>query len=121
MWNGFSSYQLVLGKNPNLPNIMSEKLPAVQGTTSSEILKTHLDALFSARKVFIQCKADKRIRRALRHPIRATDDVFNPGDRVFYKRDGSHKWLVPGKVLYKDGKLFLYAMLVYMFVCKQTD
>eukprot|EP00795_Rhopilema_esculentum_P002321 gene2321-biopygen11363 len=105
MWNGFSSYQLVLGKNPNLPNIMSEKLPALQGTTSSEILKTHLDALFSARKAFIQCEANERIRRALRHPIRATDDVFNPGDRVFYKRDGSHKWLGPGKVLYQDGKV----------------
>ena len=105
MWNGFSSYQLVLGKNPNLPNIMSEKLPALQGTTSSEILKTHLDALFSARKAFIQCEADERIRRALRHPIRATDDVFNPGDRVFYKRDGSQKWLGPGKVLYQDGKV----------------
>ena len=26
MWNSFSSYQLVLGKNPNLPNIMTEKL-----------------------------------------------------------------------------------------------
>ena len=26
MWNSFSSYQLVLGKNPNLPNIMIEKL-----------------------------------------------------------------------------------------------
>ena len=43
--------------------------------------------------------------RALRHPIRATDDVFNPGDRVFYKRDGSHKRLGPGKVLYQDGKV----------------
>ena len=37
MWNAFSSYQLVLGKNPNLPNIMTEKLPALQGVTSSEI------------------------------------------------------------------------------------
>eukprot|EP00795_Rhopilema_esculentum_P016981 gene16981-biopygen6075 len=46
-----------------------------------------------------------RAQRALRHPIRATDDVFNPGDRVFYKRDGSHKWLGPGKALYQDGKV----------------
>ena len=30
MWNGFSSHQLVFGKNPNLPGIMSDKLPALE-------------------------------------------------------------------------------------------
>ena len=28
MWNGYSSHQLVFGENPNLPNIMNNKLPA---------------------------------------------------------------------------------------------
>ena len=28
MWNGFSSFKLVLGQNPNLPNIMTDGLPA---------------------------------------------------------------------------------------------
>ena len=60
MWNGFSSFQLVLGKNPNLPNIMTEKLPALQGVTSSEILKTHLDALFSARRALLSVKLTRR-------------------------------------------------------------
>lgn len=105
MWNGFSSYQLVLGKNPNLPNIMTEKLPALQGVTSSEILKTHLDALYAARRAFMKCEADEKIRRALRHQIRASEEVFLPGDGVFYKRDGSNKWLGPGKVIFQDGKV----------------
>ena len=105
MWNGFSSYQLVLGKNPNLPNIMTEKLPALQGVTSSEILKTHLDALFSARRAFMKCEADEKIRRALRQQIRTSEEVFVPGDSVFYKRDGSNKWLGPGKVIFQDGKV----------------
>ena len=91
MWNGFSSYQLVLGKNPNLPNIMTEKLPALQSVTTSEILKNHLDAMYSARTAFMKCQADEKIRRALRHPIRATEEIFLPGDHVFYKRDGSNK------------------------------
>ena len=42
MWNGFSGFQLVLGQNPNLPNIMTDGLPALHGTTSSEILEKHL-------------------------------------------------------------------------------
>ena len=105
MWNGFSSYQLVLGKNPNLPNIMTEKLPALQGITTSEILKNHLDAMYSARKAFMKCQANELIRRALRHPIRTTDEVFLPGEHVFYKRDGSNKWLGPGKVIFQDGRV----------------
>ena len=39
MWNGYSSHQLVFGENPNLPNIMNNKLPALQGTTSSEVFR----------------------------------------------------------------------------------
>lgn len=30
MWNGFSSHQLVFGKNPNLPGIMTDGLPVVK-------------------------------------------------------------------------------------------
>ena len=105
MWNGFSSYQLVLGKNPNLPNIMTEKLPALQGVTSTEILKTNLDALFSARRAFMKCEADEKIQRALRHQIRTSEEVFGPSNNVFYKRDGSNKWLGPGKVIFQDGKV----------------
>ena len=31
MWNGFSSHQLIFGKNPNLPVIMTDGLPALEG------------------------------------------------------------------------------------------
>ena len=105
MWNGFSSFQLVLGQNPNLPNIMTDGLPALHGTTSSEILAKHLNALHTAWKAFIKCEADERIRRALRHQVRAVEDVFESGEMVYYKRDGSTKWLGPGKVIFQDGRL----------------
>ncbi|CAC5381685.1 unnamed protein product [Mytilus coruscus] len=35
MWNGFSSHQLVFGLNPNLPNILKDTLPALEGRTST--------------------------------------------------------------------------------------
>jgi hypothetical protein len=44
MWNGFSSQQLVFGKNPNLPNIMQAELPALEGITCSEAFLKHLNA-----------------------------------------------------------------------------
>ena len=62
MWHGYSSYQLVFGTNPNLPNIMTDNLPALQGATSSEILAKHLQALHESCEAFIQSEADERIR-----------------------------------------------------------
>ena len=66
MLNGYSSHQLGYGENPNLPNIMSNTLPALEGTASSGDFAQHLNALHGARKAFIQTKADERIRRDLR-------------------------------------------------------
>ncbi|MCG7877703.1 MAG: transposase [Candidatus Thiodiazotropha endolucinida] len=105
MWNGYSSHQLVFGQNPNLPNIMNDTLPALQGTTSSEVFAQHLNALHAARKAFIETEADERIRRALRNKVRASEQVFENGDRVFYKREGRERWLGPGKVVFQDGKV----------------
>ena len=105
MWNGYSSHQLVFGENPNLPNIMSDNLPALEGSTSSEIFAKHLNALHAARKLFIQSEADERVRRALRYKVRASEQVFENGDRVVYKREGKERWLGPGKVVFQDGKI----------------
>lgn len=71
MWHGFSSF----GENPNLPNIMIDHLPALEGTTNSEALDQHLTSLHIARKTFIQSETDERIRRALRS---------KHGDKVYY-------------------------------------
>ena len=105
MWNGYSSHQLVFGENPNLPTIMNSTLPALEGTTSSEFFAPHLNALHGARKAFIQTEADERIRRALRNEVRASEQVFENGDKVFYKREGKERWLGPGKVVFQDGKV----------------
>ena len=45
MWHRFSSYQIVFGRNPKIPNIMNENVPALHGSTSSEMLAMHLNAL----------------------------------------------------------------------------
>ena len=72
MWNGYSSHQFVFGEKPNLPNIMNDNLPALEGTTSSKVFAKHLNALHAARKIFIQTEADARIRKALRNKVRAS-------------------------------------------------
>ena len=105
MWHGFSSYQLVFGQNPNLPNIMTDNPPALQGSTTSEVLATHINALHAARQAFIQSESSERIRRALRHKIRACEERFDNGDTVYYKREGKDRLLGPAKVVFQDGKV----------------
>ena len=104
MWNGYSGHQLVFRENLNLPNIMNDNLPSLERTTSNEVFAKHLNALHAARKIFIQTETDARIRRALRNKVRASEQIFENGDRVFYKREGNEPWLGPGKFVFMPPK-----------------
>ncbi|PIK39346.1 hypothetical protein BSL78_23810 [Apostichopus japonicus] len=82
-----------------------------------------VNAKNSLQMVIIQAEASEKIRRALRHKIRSSGEVYQPGDKVFYKRDGSTKWRGPGKVLGQDGKVvFVRHGSVYVRVhpCRLT-
>ena len=67
---GYSPNQLVFGKNPNLPCVLNDKLQALEGKTSSEIIAENLNALHAARKAFVHNEASEKVRRALRNNIR---------------------------------------------------
>ena len=100
---GFSPSQLVFGRNPNLPATLNDNLPALGGMTQSEQVAKHLNAKHDARKAFVECEASEKIRRALRRNVReSTTIVFQPGDRVYYKRQDSDIWKGPAVVIGKD-------------------
>ena len=103
--HGFSSHQLVFGRNPNLPNILTANPPSLEGRTMSEIFANHLNALHAAREAFIKSEASERLRRALRHKITVIEQFYNRGDIVFYKKDTSTRWLGPAQVIGQDGKI----------------
>ena len=67
--HGYSSYQLVYGRNPNLPSVLTNKPPALEGTTMSAVVGQHIEALHSARSAFTKSECSERIRRALRKQI----------------------------------------------------
>ena len=102
MWNGYSSYQIVFGTNPKLPDIFHATPPQLEGRTQSEILAKHLNVLQSARKGFIESQCDEKVRRALRHKLRSKLETYVTGDRVYYKRDDSNRWRGPGIVIGQD-------------------
>ena len=81
---GYSPNQLVFGRNLNLPSVINDKTPALEGTTSSEIVAKTLNALHEARKAFIENEASEKLRRALRHKIRPiTSIIYLPGNKVY--------------------------------------
>ena len=104
MNHGFSPYQLVFGRNPNLPNVIKDGLPVLD-EISSPTLQRHLNALHGARQAFIQSEASEKLKRALKAKVRQSVQVFQPGDEVYYRKDHCNKSLGPAKVLAQDGKL----------------
>jgi len=47
----------------------------------------------------------KGYERALCSKVRASEQIFENGDRVFYKQEERNRWLGPGKVAFQDGKV----------------
>ena len=99
MWNGFSSFQIVFGQNPRLPNVFNAALPELEGRTHSEIIATHLNTLQNAREAFMQSQAERKLKTALSHRIRANMEIYTNGDKVYFKEDGINKWQGPGTVI----------------------
>ena len=109
-FSGYSPSQLVFGQNPGFPNVFSDKLPAMNSVNPSELirLRTNLNAMHVARQEFIKYESDEKIKRALRHNVRATEAVMiETGEHVYYKRNNSPEWHGPAVVVGRDGKLFL--------------
>lgn len=101
--HGYSSHQLVYTENPNLPSVLVDKPPALEGTTTSENIAKHINALHAARKAFTEAECSERIRRALRKNLRPVLDDYRTGDKVYYKRLQSKEWKGPGTVIGQDG------------------
>ena len=90
---GYSPNQLVFGRNPTLPSVLTDRPPALRTYTPSKLITEHLNALHLARKCFIESEASKRIKLALSRQTRdATSKEFCVGDSVYYTRpDGKSK------------------------------
>lgn len=105
---GFSPYQLVFGRNPNLPSVLTDKLPALEGVTGSDLIAKHLNAIHKAREEFIKLEASEKLRRAMKAQTRTHNDTrYLPGDEVFFKREDDNRWKGPGRVIGQDGSKVL--------------
>ena len=124
-FSGFSPNQLVFGRNPSLPNVFNDKIPALNADSTSDLIRMNLNAMHLARQEFVKFESNEKIKRALRHNIRVTDShLINNGDNVYYKRNNEHEWHGPGVVIGRDGKIFLIkhgGALVRVHECRLTS
>ena len=61
----FNHNELVFGRNPNLPSFLNDKLPTLEGVSTSKVVTSNLNAMHAARKQFIKCESLENLRRAL--------------------------------------------------------
>ena len=60
MIGGYSPYQLVFGRNPNIPSVLNNKPPALEKSTISKVFGEHLSALHSAREAFTKAESSEK-------------------------------------------------------------
>ncbi len=102
---GFSPFQLVLGRNPKLPNILNDPPPAWEIPQKSKVLIETLEAIHATRLNYTKAERCDRIRKALKAKIRVADTIYEKGDIVYFKKEGEETWRGPAKVVFQDSKV----------------
>ena len=103
-------HNLILGEM--LDKVMTEKPInidiAIAWCINAKNSKENLEALYQARKAFVESENSNRLRRALAHNVRTTGDIkYLTGDKVYYKRASNREWHGLASVLGQDGQQVL--------------
>ena len=62
---GYSPNQLVFGRNPNLPSVLTSKPPALRTHTPSKLIAKHQNAIHLARQSFIESESSRKLKTSL--------------------------------------------------------
>ena len=108
---GFSPFQRVFGRNPNIPNINTNNVCHTNTDYQSDHVREHLNLLHKSRVAFMKAENSDRIKRALNSRIYASDGPFFYGEKVFYWKESANKsargWKGPGTVVGTEGKVII--------------
>ena len=96
--NGYSPNQLVFGKNPNYPSVLTSDLPGLEEWNNSDILRENLNLMHESRREFIKLESDERLKRAFKRQTRNIVPArsYVLGDKVYFHKNNA--WCGPGVV-----------------------
>ena len=103
--SGYSSNQMVFGRNPNFPSVLNDILPGLSCDDDlAYTVEENLKAMRVAREACIKSESSDKIKTALRHNVPAyNNEKFENGQKVYYKRKDT-RWSGPANVIGQDGK-----------------
>ena len=92
--NGFTPTQLALGREPNLPGLLSDERtgPLQLQMTEQQRLHQKLELKFSAQRACAKAEVDVKLRRALLRRFTGKDEELHPGERCLYWRESNNKF-----------------------------
>ena len=85
---GFSPMQLVFGYNPKLPGLDDHFIPLgqLEGISTSKLVAKNVNAMYQARKAFLEAQNSDRLKRALKSRVyQAYERKYFTGDKVYYR------------------------------------
>lgn len=95
------------------------KIPALEGKSSSELIGHHLNAMHTVHKLFIEAKSHKKLIRAIKaKTTNSTGHIYQPGDTVYFKREHSNSWKGPGTGFGLENK---YILVKHGGTCFRVD
>ena len=119
--HGFSPYQLVFGKNPQLPSVITDLPPALEATTISQVVADNINAMYASRKAFIEAESSERIRRPsermFEHMMKITKLEIKSTINVLIQINGEDQDII----LVEMELWYLYAMEEYMLEFTSVD
>ena len=102
---GFSPFQAVYGKNPQLPSLLTSNIAGMREEVTTKEIMESMNALNAARVRFNEALCDNRLSKMIKAKVRRNQTVFKIGDKVFWRSPKSiEKWR-QGKVVAVDGKV----------------
>ena len=102
---GWSSYQILYGRNPKMPCLMTSNIAGLREEVITKELLENLNAMQAARIEYNRALADVRLKKMIKSKVRRNLTVFQPGDHVYWRTHNAlQKWR-QGKALAIDGKV----------------
>ena len=101
--SGWSPYQIVYGKNPKVPCLLTSNIAGLREEVVSRQMLENLNALEQGRVQVNKALCDARLKRMMKGKVRKNLTVFEAGDRIYWRDTKDIKRWRQGKVLAADG------------------